>query len=140
EDLPVAGHARREVQAMAVPAADAIVVIDHQGSGADEAHLTLEDVQELRKLVERCSSKEAPYAGDAWVLRDLEEAVGLVEAPEIGLLRVSAIHHRPKLEDLEAPSVAPDPRLNEEQRPRRVKLDRDAEKQKDRQGQEHQKR
>src|SRR3954452_18073603 len=53
EDLPVTGHARCQMQAPAVPALDLGVLVDDQWPRADKAHLSTQDVEQLRELVQR---------------------------------------------------------------------------------------
>jgi hypothetical protein len=53
EDPPRTGHARRQLQARAMPSLDAHVLLDHQRTGSHEARLSFEDVQQLRNLIER---------------------------------------------------------------------------------------
>ena len=94
EDLPGAGHARREVQPAAVPALDLAVLVEHERARADEAHLAAQHVRQLRKLVERGAAQEPPDARDARVVGDLEQAVGLVArraAPPCGASAPSTI-------------------------------------------------
>ena len=117
-DLPRAGHARREVQAAAVAALDAGVLVEHQRARADEAHVAAEHVDELRHLVERVAAQEASDARDPRVVRDLEHAVpGVAARGELGaggsapsyIVRNLTISIRPLLADA---------RLAEEHRPR----------------------
>jgi hypothetical protein len=56
----------------AVPALDALVLLDHERTRADEAHLAFEDVQELRQLIQRTLAQEPPYPRNAGVVGDLE--------------------------------------------------------------------
>ena len=58
EDLPIAGHPRRQRQAAPVPALDAPILVEHERTRADEAHLTAQHVEELRELVERSLAEQ----------------------------------------------------------------------------------
>src|SRR5260221_5992778 len=53
EHLPNTCHAGCEVEALACPPVDLLVLVDDERSRADKAHLALEDIQQLRKLVKR---------------------------------------------------------------------------------------
>ena len=65
---------------------------------ADEAHLALQHVPELRQLVDARGAQEAAHARDARVVLDLEErAVDLVVRGERLALRLGAVDHRPEL-------------------------------------------
>ncbi len=101
------------------------MVSERQRARPDQAHLTLEDVADLRDLVEREAAKELSDASDSRVLADLEERpLRLVLGLELGLLRRRAGHHRPELQHSELALPDPDPAIDEEQRPARVDLDR----------------
>ena len=58
----------------AVPALDERVLVGHERTGADEAHLAPEDVQQLRELVQRDATHEPADPRDPRILIDLEEA------------------------------------------------------------------
>src|SRR5256885_10898111 len=51
--LPISCHPGSDLQAAAVPALDALILIEHKRARPDQAHLAYEDVQELWQLVER---------------------------------------------------------------------------------------
>ena len=73
------GHAGLELQAAAVRALDAAVLVGYQRARADEAHLAAQDVEQLGQLVERAAAQQPPGPGHARVVGDLEQPVGLVE-------------------------------------------------------------
>ena len=88
-----------------------------------------EHVDELGQLVERVPAQEAADAGDARVVGDLEHpvvAVGvLVEVGDLVLALVGVGGHRAELEDPERAVALAHPHLPEEDRPRRIELDRE---------------
>ena len=103
EDLPVAGHAGRQVQAAAVQAVDLRVLVDDERARADEAHLAAPDVEELRQLVER-----GARAGSA-PTRVIRGSSAILNRPSVSLrwtrsaLQLLGVRdHRAELEDLEA--------------------------------------
>src|SRR6185437_1704512 len=113
-----------EVEAPTLPAIDALVLVRHERAGSDQAHLATKDVQELGELVEVGLPEELPDAGDARVVRHLEEALGaLVELHQLRLHRVRAVAHGAELDDLEGLAVAADAALAEQHRALRVDLD-----------------
>src|SRR5205814_7364380 len=117
EHLPEAGHARHEVEAAALPAVDAAILVGHERPRPDEAHLAANHVDELGQLVQIGAAKEAAHTRDAWVLGHLEEALGaLVARHELRLHRVGAVVHRAELEDPEGLAVAADAPLAEQDR------------------------
>src|SRR5665647_2173701 len=70
-DLRQAGHSRLHVEALAVPRRLGDVPLDEVeafGARADEAHLTIDDVDELRDLVDAEPAKEAAHGCDARVV------------------------------------------------------------------------
>src|SRR5207302_4243319 len=79
EYLPHARHARRERLAIAVASLDQLVLVGDQRARPDEAHLTLEHVDELRQLVQRASPQQLAYARDTRIVVELEQSDRLVE-------------------------------------------------------------
>ena len=72
--LPEAGHTRLHAEAAFVPlSVDAFDIPHRQGSRTNQAHLALEDVEELGQLVNAETSEEFADAGDARVILDLED-------------------------------------------------------------------
>src|SRR4051794_14656209 len=116
EDLPVAGDPRRQIQASAVVARDLAILAEDERTGPDDAHVSLEDVEELRELVERGAAQELPDPGDAWIVLDLEQPVSLVLFDQTSLQRLGVRDHRPELENAERLAMSADPRLPEEDR------------------------
>ena len=54
------------------------------GTGTDEAHLTFEDIQELRQLIEAGLSKEGAALCDAGIVLQLEFSIPLFFCRRIG--------------------------------------------------------
>ena len=108
-------------------------LVRHARPRADERHVALEDVDELRQLVQ--AEPAQPAAGRGHVRRLVE----LVEAARVGggggvhdRLHIVAMDgdvsvgaHRPELEHRERHHPAPEPVLAEEHGPARVELDRE---------------
>src|SRR5438067_245909 len=131
EDLPRASHAGRQVQAAPAPALYEVVLVDDERARADQAHLALEDVDQLRQLVEGSLAEETPDARDARVVGDLEEARLLVEVGELVLEGLGVVDHRAELDDLEPSPIAADARLPEEDPATRVELHSERDRHKD---------
>src|SRR5947208_68637 len=64
---------RQRCQPAAVPAPDALVLLDDQRARTDEAHLAPDDVEQLGQLIQRGLAQEPAHARDARVLGDLEQ-------------------------------------------------------------------
>ena len=80
-DLPQPGDARQHDVAAPVPFFHELAVAQRQGARADEAHVALEHVEELRQLVEAEAPQQAADPVTRGSSLDLEEdAVGLVAA------------------------------------------------------------
>src|SRR6478735_3205311 len=95
-------------------------------SRADDAHLTLQHVHELRQLVEAESSQHPPHAGDARIAFELEDRLlELVEPDQLLQHLIGAVAHGAELVDLEWDPAEPGTRLDEQQRPTAVELDRE---------------
>src|SRR4051812_9513938 len=82
-------------------------------TGTDEAHVALEDVEQLGQFV------EAPLADEAthWcVARVVEALVGLpaIAAREVSVVRPAVVLHRTKLDHAKGLAVAPDALLAKE--------------------------
>src|SRR4051812_39218628 len=68
EDLHRPGHPRPRLEAEAVLLAVAIDELELLGPRSHEAHVSLEHVHQLRKLVEAPTTQDAPYARHAGVV------------------------------------------------------------------------
>src|SRR5215210_3951942 len=81
------------------------VLVEDQRSWADEAHLTLHDVDQLWQLVQRIATQEPPDPGDPWIVRNLEHArvatilCVLVQVRVLALVLIGIGSHRPELVD-----------------------------------------
>src|SRR3954470_8769114 len=53
EDLPKSGDPRQEVETVALPPDNVLVLVEDQRTGADEAHLSTQHIQKLGQLVQR---------------------------------------------------------------------------------------
>lgn len=98
----------------------------HFGAGAHQAHIALEDIDQLDQLVELPATDQRPDPGDARVGADGDLA-GLGGLP---------LGHAAQLVDAEGLAVAPDALLAEEYRPRAVQLDGDGHQQEQRREQQ----
>ena len=79
--------------------------------GADEAHVAANDVDQLRKLVERGPAQEHPETGAA--ILSLHSARPEVDGGTVRLRRVAGAAHRAELQHLEHPAVTPDATLED---------------------------
>src|SRR3954447_1803958 len=138
EDLPRSGEARREVEPALAPAVDLLLELRRHGPGADQAHVALQDVPELRQLVDARAPQQIPGARDARIVLEQQPRRVLAERPQL-LHEVVRVHdHRPELVQAEAASAAADAHLREEDGPGRVELRRDRRDDQDRQRQQKQ--
>ena len=123
-DLPEAGEPRLHREAAALPLLVAGDLLRERRAGADERHLPLQDVPELRDLVEGEAAEEAAEGGDARVVRRLEDGpVVLVQVRHLGEQPLGAFDHRPELVERERPPVQAAAHLPEEDRAVRGDLD-----------------
>ena len=124
-------HPGLEVEALPAPRADVAILVKDEWPRSDQAHLTPEDIEQLRQLVERVAPQPPPDARRAWIVWDLEHpriAAVLEMLVQMRHLRLSLIgvrDHRAELEDPESSIVLAHPDLAEEHRPPRIELDRD---------------
>lgn len=137
-DLPEAGDPRECVEPLEVVGLVGVEVVGKERSGSDEAHVALEDVEELGELVEGRLPEDASDAGDARVVLDLEEArvSGFVEVLELPLHLVGVGDHR--AEFVHAEWLAADARadLREEDGSPGLELDGDRDDAEERRNQE----
>lgn len=123
-DLPESGHARLHAEAALVVAVVLVEFADGRRAGADEGHIALEDVPELRELVEARLADEAADLRDARVIFHLEhEAVHLILRKELLLALLRVLVHAAELVHAELAAIFADARLRENDRSRRVELD-----------------
>jgi hypothetical protein len=88
-----------------------------QGSRADETHITLKDVEELRQLVNAETPEEFAEAGYAWVVFDFEDrAICFIQVFEHLLLFLCPLNHRPEFKKSKTPFVKADALLPKEDR------------------------
>ena len=105
---------------------------DCRRAGADEGHVALEDVPELREFVEARLADEAADLRDARVIFHLEhEAVHFIFCKELLLALLRVLVHAAELVHAELAAIFADARLRENDRARRVELDDRAEYEKE---------
>src|SRR6266542_4450952 len=110
--LPQAGHARPDPQAVARRWFPEIDLIGWQRSGADQAHIATQHVEQLRQLVEVPAPQPAAHARDARVVAQLEDRpVRLVQLPERGQAVLRVHRHGAELVHGEHPAVPTHPLL-----------------------------
>ena len=97
-------------------------------SRADDAHVALQHVEQLRQLVDAGHADDAADAGDAIVV-----ARGRAVAVEVARLDV----HAAELEDLERLVVSPQPSLREQHRAAALQPDRDRDEDQQRRQRHH---
>lgn len=128
-DLPPAGDAGPAGEELAAGVPELAGLGLRHRAGPDHGEVALEDVQELRHLVEGGAPKEPPHARDARVAVHLLLALplghlGLVQVA-LGVL-VGVGVHGAELEDADSPPVQPHALLAEYRAARRVQPDRGA--------------
>ena len=134
-DLPQAGDARRDVEALLGPAAAAGRFVDPERPWADQAHLAAQHVEELGHLVEAPLAQHGAHPGEPRVAPDLEHrsrVLVLVGEIVAQLLRIQV--HRAQLENAKHPPAAAHALLRKEHRPPRVELDGQRKQPDERQG------
>src|SRR6266542_4356109 len=118
-DLPPAGHAGRHLQARAEQLAVGGHLLRRQRPRADQAHLALEDVQQLWQLVEAEPAEVFPDRGHSRVVAELEERTADVHPAAAG----RQLAHGAELVHPEVPTALGDPLLVEEHGARRREAD-----------------
>src|SRR5512134_1354942 len=104
-----------------MPVLEQAVVPKRQRARSDEAHLALDDIDDLRDLVEREAAQEPSDSGHTRVLADLEQrTLRLVRLFQARLERGCLGHHRPELEHSELSLADADSTVDEEDGAARV--------------------
>src|SRR5688500_10548494 len=120
------GYPRRDIESASVPPLDAAILFRDQWARADQAHLSAEDVDQLRQLVELPRTHPAADTRHAGVLGDLEEPLGpFIQMHQLVLELLCLVDHAPELEHLELVAVSTDAPLSENRRSAGIETDRD---------------
>src|SRR5436853_5077252 len=128
EHLPRPGEARGQVEPSLAPAVDLLRQRRGHRPWPHEAHVALQDVPELRQLVDARAPEEAAHARDARVVLEQEPRRVLAQRAQLLHEVVGVLDHRPELVEPEAPAAAAHAHLREEDGPWRVEPDRDRRK------------
>ena len=114
-DLPQAGDPRLDRQPAPVPER---VTGDFAGQWrprADQTHLALQHVPQLRQLIQARPTQESAGPGEARIFGDLEAgSADFIARAQLGLTGRSVGDHRPELRDREAPACRTDALLAEQ--------------------------
>ena len=128
-DLRPAGQAGADViGAVFVPLGQQVILVPQRRARADDRHVPHKDVPELGQLVKAGLAQKMPHPRDI-LIRILEQMSGHI---------VGGIDpHGAEFEDVEVLFMDAHPLLLEENRPRRIHLDGDAENEQQRRKYEH---
>ncbi len=100
--------------------------LDLLGARSDEAHVSLEDVEKLRKLVEARATQQFSDPCDARVVPQLEHRLGQrVEAQQLRKLGFRIPDHRSKFVHPKSRTAHSDSHLQEEDRARAIHQDQE---------------
>src|SRR5205807_9882489 len=95
-------------------------------AGANEAHMTLQDIKELRKLINAAAADDFADESDPRVAGRFENrSVHFVERFEFDAKLLGVVDHGPELVHRESPAIKAAALLLEEHRPRRSEFDED---------------
>src|SRR5215831_2462200 len=115
--LPQSTQAGAHGEASTLHALDPARLVQRQRSRADEAHLALDHVEQLRQLVHAVAPDETAEPGSTGIVTDLENrAVHLVEMQQLASSRLGVGNHRAELVHLEGPTVKVTAHLTEDDR------------------------
>ena len=113
-----------------------LVLLDLAGqrrARAHHAHVALEHIEELGQLVEGILAQKAAERGDARVVGDFEQhAVALVHVHHVGAALLGVADHGAELDAAEDAALLADALGGVEDRARRIQLDGDGDRQKQR--------
>ena len=113
--LPHTGQTRRDTQAHLVVAGVVAHLRGQRRAGPHQGHLPLEDVDQLRQLIQAGTAQEAAHTGDARIFGNLEDRAILLVHLLQGFLPGLRIHaHGAELVHQEVLLVPPHPSLLEE--------------------------
>src|ERR1022692_1278086 len=126
--LPETGNAGRYEEAVEVVNLELVDLVRKARSWADERHVSAQDVDQLRQLVEARSSQPSPGSRDRVGAVELEQAnrrqicVPLRRGLDVGSMRVvrGTVSHRPELQHRERALIDPEAGLPKEDRSGRI--------------------
>jgi hypothetical protein len=123
-DLPKTRDARPHREPRFAPGYAHLVLTEWGGTRPHQAHLALQDVKQLRELVDVEAAEPMTEPGDSGVVVDLElRPVDLAGGRQLPLRLVRVHDHGPELPAAKNPAPAPFPPVAEEQRAVGIELD-----------------
>ena len=128
-DLPQAGQTRCHTDSSAVVLIIFVEFILCRRSCADQTHITLDDIPELRELIQTCFTDEVADLCDTRIIGHLEhEAAHLIVFFQFLLPLFCIDVHGAEFINLESAAVSADSRLGEKDRAWRIHLDGNGDK------------
>ena len=113
-----ASQARLHAQPSSIPWAISQHFVRYGRPRADKTHLTLQDVEQLRQLVETRTAKPSTERSEPRVVSDFEHrTLQVVEGAQLALAAVGVLHHRSKFIEPEQTSIEANADLPEQHRP-----------------------
>ena len=104
-------------------------LIDGRRSRSDKTHITSQDIEKLRKLIDARLPDKLSDPRDPRIILHLEhQSLDLIGGHQFLLSRLRVLIHGPELIERKLSSVLSDSRLSKEYRSRRIKLDRRCDK------------
>ncbi len=138
-DLPQAGDAGPHLVPVVEVGGELVDLVAQRRAGPDEAHVALQDVDQLGQLVEARAAQDVADPRDPGITGDLEQRAGaLVVGLHGGQAGLGVDDHGAELEHPELGLVAADPLLAEQHRAAVLPLDRDGDDGEHRGGDEEQ--
>src|SRR2546426_362932 len=127
------GDQRIGASGLARGALDLTRLVHRQWPGPHQAHLPLEDIEELGQLIKGELPQEPADSGEPRVTRRLEDRPGpVVEVADLIAHPLRVLDHGTELVHQEAPAVEPGALLAEDDRPAGGELDRERDGQEER--------
>src|SRR5437899_4335856 len=106
-DLPQAGKPRGNVKAAKMLKIVSFEIIFGMRPWTDNAHITLEHIEELRQFINAVLAKETSQAGDAGIVHNLEGgAIALIHMHQAVFAGISISYHRAEFVAAEFPALA----------------------------------
>src|SRR5262249_13066272 len=136
--LPETGEPGSNVKAAEVLEIVAFEIVFGMRTRPHNAHIALDDIEELEQFVNAVFAQETSQAGDAWVVYDLEgSAVALIHMHQAVLALVGIDHHGAEFVATKLSALAPDTPRFIEHGAGRIELHGDSRQQQHR-GRDHQ--
>src|SRR5258708_6168810 len=122
-DLPKSRYARLDVEPSQMFQTVPLVIVHGMRPGANQAHVTGQNVPELRNFIKAVLAEKLPNPGYAWIVTNLEAGpFPFIQMAQVFLQSICVSHHGAELNATELAAFSPDAFVAVEYGPRRIQF------------------